>query len=123
MDDNMTWAVHGTGLVLIRSTAGDGGWSLHTPEQIADADAIDDVPEVLLSGDAQWDAENDEWDRPTRADCVDAYNAALALEYERGKQHGADDRKMIEQQNRTQAREIDRLKGEIAKLKRDIYAK
>lgn len=49
--------------------------------------------------------------------------AALRSEYERGKQHGADDRKMIEQQNRMQDREIYRLKGEIAKLKRDIYAK
>jgi hypothetical protein len=47
---------------------------------------------------------------------------ALALEYERGKLHGSDDRRMIEQQNRVQGQEIDRLKGEIAKLKRDLHA-
>jgi hypothetical protein len=46
---------------------------------------------------------------------------ALALEYERGKLHGSDDRRMIEQQNRVQGQEIDRLKGEIAKLKRELY--
>jgi hypothetical protein len=42
-------------------------------------------------------------------------------EYERGKQHGADDRKMIERQNQAQGREISRLKGEIAQLKRDVH--
>lgn len=68
-DDNVTFGVHGTPLVLVRSTSGDGGWSLHTPEAIADADASGDVPEVLLSGPSEWDFERDDWDRPTRANC------------------------------------------------------
>lgn len=74
MDDNVTFGVHGTTLVLVRSASGDGGWSLHTPEQIADADAHDDVPEFLLSGPANWDAEADDWDRPTKADCTAAFS-------------------------------------------------
>ncbi len=54
---------------------------------------------------------------------AESIDVALALEYERGKQHGADDRKMIERQNQAQEREIYRLKGEIAKLMRDLYTK
>lgn len=73
-DDNVTFGVHGTPLVLIRSDTGDGGWSLHTPQALADADANGDVPEVLLSGAAEWDFERDDWDRPARADC----DAAMA---------------------------------------------
>lgn len=45
--------------------------------------------------------------------------ADLQDEYERGKMHGDDDRKLIEQQNREQAREIDRLKNELSKMKVD----
>lgn len=40
--------------------------------------------------------------------------AELQDEYERGKMHGDDDRKLIEQQNREQGREIDRFKGRLA---------
>lgn len=72
MNDNVTFGFLGTGLVLLRSDAGDGGWSLHTPEQIADADANDEAPEVLLSGPAQWDAEAYDWNRPNAADCAAA---------------------------------------------------
>lgn len=67
-DDNVTFGVDGTEFVLVRSTTGDGGWSLHTPEQIADADAHDDVPVVLLSGTAEWSNEADAWSRPNAAD-------------------------------------------------------
>ncbi len=35
------------GLVLVRSDEGDGGWSLHTPEQIADAKAHNEALEAL----------------------------------------------------------------------------
>ena len=45
--------------------------------------------------------------------------ADLQDECERGKMHGDDDRKLIEQQNREQAREIDRLKNELSKMKVD----
>lgn len=44
-------------------------------------------------------------------------------EYERGKMHGADDRRSIEQHNREQAREIDRLKREIGEWKREAYSR
>ncbi len=46
---------------------------------------------------------------------------ALASEYERGKQHGLDDRKMIERQNQAQGREITALKIEISQLKMQLY--
>jgi hypothetical protein len=52
---------------------------------------------------------------------AESIDVALALEYERGKLHGSDDRRMIEQQNRAQGQEIDRLKGELAKLKRELH--
>ena len=42
-------------------------------------------------------------------------------EYERGKQHGLDDRRMIERRNQEQGREIAALKGEIAKLKMRLH--
>lgn len=66
----------GTRLALIRSDTGDGGWSLHTPEQIAHADATDDVAAVLVSGDANWIAETadcyGQWNRPNADDCAEA---------------------------------------------------
>lgn len=52
---------------------------------------------------------------------AESIDMALMLEYERGKQHGADDRKLMEQQNRAQSREIDRLRGELARLKKDAW--
>jgi hypothetical protein len=48
-------------------------------------------------------------------------DVALALEYERGKQHGADDRRMIERRNQEQGREVSALKSEIAQLKLRLY--
>lgn len=51
----------------------------------------------------------------------DRLRDALECEYERGKRHGDDDRKLIEQQNRVQAREIDRLKGELGRLKKEAW--
>lgn len=42
-------------------------------------------------------------------------------EYERGKLHGSDDRKMIERQNQAQGREIASLKTEISQLKMKLY--
>ena len=54
-------------LVLCRSDCGDGGWSLHpagsTDEQIASGDAP-----VLVSGTAQWDDDEGDWDRPNAQD-------------------------------------------------------
>jgi hypothetical protein len=68
---------------------------------------------------AKWEGPSSPWSEP--ADLAEAIDVALALEYERGKLHGSDDRRMIEQQNRVQGQEIDRLKGEIAKLKRELH--
>ena len=50
-------------------------------------------------------------------------DVALAMEYERGKRHGSDDRKMIERQNQAQGREIAQLKGEISRLKFQLHQK
>lgn len=57
-------------LILCRSDAGDGGWSLHPPgttdEAIANGDA-----RILASGEAERDG--DGWDRPNAADYRDAW--------------------------------------------------
>jgi hypothetical protein len=58
------------GLVLVRSDEGDGGWSLHTPEQIADAQAHNDAPEYMNAGPAT--LVDDEWDRPNQEDYIEA---------------------------------------------------
>jgi hypothetical protein len=62
-----------TDLVLVRSDAGDGGWSLHAPgatdEQIAEGDAP-----ALLTGEADMD-DDGEWTAPT----ADDYAAALMI--------------------------------------------
>lgn len=63
-------------LWLLRSDAGDGGWSLHTKECVKEAEEHDDVPVVLLSGTADWDGQ--EWDRPSRSDFNEAYNMLSA---------------------------------------------
>lgn len=70
--DNIIYGFAGSHLCLLRSDQGDGGWSLHTPEQIAEADAADDVPETVLSGPAEWDADADDWDRPNAHDVAKA---------------------------------------------------
>jgi hypothetical protein len=44
-----------------------------------------------------------------------------AQEYERGKLHGACDRRMIERQNQALGREIQQLKTELAKLKVEMH--
>lgn len=53
---------------VLRSDLGDGGWSLHRG----------DDAQVLASGEAAWDEERGEWDRPIEAD----YAAALAASAE-----------------------------------------
>jgi hypothetical protein len=73
-NDNIEFGVFGSPLCLLRSDTGDGGWSLHTPEQIADADTNDDVPECLLAGPAEWDG--DEWSRPNAEDIATALDRA-----------------------------------------------
>ena len=73
--DNIKFGFAGSPLCLLRSDAGDGGWSLHTAEQIADADANDEAPEVLCSGPAEWDTEADDWSRPNAADIAEALDA------------------------------------------------
>jgi hypothetical protein len=53
-------------LMMVRSDAGDGGWSLHlsaADTKIASGDAP-----ALLTGPAQWDDAAQEWDRPDAAD-------------------------------------------------------
>jgi hypothetical protein len=60
-------------LVLARSDAGDGGWSLHAPgstdRQIAEGEA-----RVLASGEAEMGADG-EWSAPTDADYLAACEA------------------------------------------------
>jgi hypothetical protein len=58
-------------LVLCRSDAGDGGWSLHPPGTTDEAIAAGDAP-VLASGDA--DMVGEFWSRPN----ADDYTAAAA---------------------------------------------
>lgn len=60
-------------LILIRSDQGDGGWSLHTKQQIEEANAHDEAPGYVLSGPATWDDQADDWDRPN----VEDYRTAL----------------------------------------------
>ena len=59
-------------LLLVRSDAGDGGWSIHAPGTTLDG--IREGEGLLLSGTATWDAERDAWSAPTPAD----YIAAMA---------------------------------------------
>jgi len=53
-------------LVLCRSDAGDGGWSLHAPES-TDDEIAEGTTDVILAGDAKQN-EDGSWSRPTRAD-------------------------------------------------------
>jgi len=59
-----------TNFVLVRSDAGDGGWSLHppgyTPEQIAEGYAP-----WLVTGTAKMQSDG-EWDRPNANDYASA---------------------------------------------------
>jgi hypothetical protein len=55
-------------LVLCRSDAGDGGWSLHAPGSTDEDIASGDAP-PLLSGTAEWQGV---WSRPNAADYRDA---------------------------------------------------
>jgi hypothetical protein len=59
------------GLQLVRSDTGDGGWSLHLPEEYEDEDGFSPI---LLSDTAIWNDVAEWWDRPTQAD----YERALA---------------------------------------------
>jgi hypothetical protein len=63
------------GLELVRSDTGDGGWSLHLPEGLAD--------EVLLSDLSTYTPDTDEaygdWDRPTQADYDTAWARAKEM--------------------------------------------
>ena len=65
-----------TEFILVRSDTGDGGWSLHTLEAVADADANDDVPAAILYGKAEWDEAANTWTRPNHLDY--AYASMLA---------------------------------------------
>ena len=57
-------------LILTRSDAGDGGWSLHPPGStdaaIAEGDAV-----TLLTGEADMN-DDGEWTAPTAADYAEA---------------------------------------------------
>lgn len=63
-------------LILVRSDEGDGGWSLHSTKQIADAKAHNDAPEYLAAGPAQWDELLNhgygDWNRPNGHDYAEA---------------------------------------------------
>jgi hypothetical protein len=63
-------------LVVVRSDTGDGGWSLHTPQAIADAKAQDDLPLVLTYGEAAWDEATETWSRPNAEDYAKALKIA-----------------------------------------------
>lgn len=58
------------GLVLVRSDAGDGGWSLHAPGSTDEDIAEGDAP-ALLTGEAEM-GEDGEWSAPTAADYAEA---------------------------------------------------
>lgn len=64
-------------LVLCRSDRGDGGWSLHAPGSTDEAIASGDAP-PLVSGEAEWDDEAGDWNRP---DEDDYRQALIALAY------------------------------------------
>ena len=67
-------------IILARSVSGDGGWSLHAPWQIAEAEIHGEAPEFLTSGAALWDGIEDGWDRPNAGDYLDALEAAEVAE-------------------------------------------
>ena len=56
--------------MLVRSDAGDGGWSLHAPGSTDDEIASGDAP-PLVSGPSDTDRDG-EWERPDGADYADA---------------------------------------------------
>jgi hypothetical protein len=62
-------------LVLCRSDHGDGGWSLHAPGATDAEIASGDAP-YLACGEAEWDEERGDWNRPNEAD-YEAAHAAL----------------------------------------------
>lgn len=64
-------------LILIRSDAGDGGWSLHTPRQIAAAKAYGEPPEYLVTGPSEYDVARERWVRPNSVDYAEALKACL----------------------------------------------
>jgi hypothetical protein len=63
-------------LILVRSDAGDGGWSLHAPWATADQIANGDEP-PLQSGTADYTSDG-EWARPDRFDYARAMNVLSA---------------------------------------------
>ena len=60
------------GLIVTRSDTGDGGWSIHTKQQIEDAEAHDEAPDLILSGPSEWDVQADDWVRPDADDFLAA---------------------------------------------------
>jgi hypothetical protein len=63
-------------LILVRSDAGDSGWSLHAPWATADQIANGDEP-PLQSGTADYTSDG-EWARPDRFDYARAMNVLSA---------------------------------------------
>lgn len=75
----MTAELTARDLVLVRSDTGDGGWSLHTKAEVADAEAHSDAPAILVSGDAYNVADTrDGWSRPNAYDYAEALRIANA---------------------------------------------
>ena len=62
-------------LILVRSDAGDGGWSLHDPDAEPEPDGEYSGDDILLTGTATWDDQFGTWDRPN----ADDYAAAERL--------------------------------------------
>lgn len=58
-------------LVLCRSDTGDGGWSLHAPGSTDEQIATGEAP-YLVSGPAEFDADQGDWNRPNEADYREA---------------------------------------------------
>jgi len=58
---------HKNDLVLCRSDAGDGGWSLHAPGS-TDADIASGNAPALATGTAKWRKDMQDWDRPNTED-------------------------------------------------------
>lgn len=57
-------------MVLCRSDAGDGGWSLHAPGATDEEIAVGDAP-IILDGEAE--LIGDQWTAPTEADYAEGF--------------------------------------------------
>jgi len=66
-------------LYSIRSDLGDGGWSLHTDDQLSTAKDLEEPAELITSGPSERGA-NGEWSRPNTKDFAEAIAKLLSSE-------------------------------------------